>query len=64
MPIVAEARRFAVEALWHGAAAVVLERNANTADFSPDWAVARDGGSPDWSSSLVQRRWVPQDLAF
>jgi WD40 repeat protein len=54
-----EARRFAVEALWHGAAAIVLAGNVNTADFSPDgrWLVtggfmsgvqlwSRDGSPP------------------
>jgi WD40 repeat protein/DNA-binding winged helix-turn-helix (wHTH) protein len=31
-----EARRFAVEALWHGAAAIFLSENVNVADFSLD----------------------------
>ncbi len=55
------ARRFAVEALWHGASAIVLESGViNSADFSPDgqWIAtggafadqvrlwSRDGGAP------------------
>ena len=55
------ARRFAVEALWHGASAIVLEGGViNIADFSPDgqWIAtggaladqvrlwSRDGGAP------------------
>ncbi|HEY7817210.1 MAG TPA: WD40 repeat domain-containing protein, partial [Vicinamibacteria bacterium] len=39
-----EARRFAVEALWHGAAAFVLSDNVNTADFSPDGQWLATGG--------------------
>ena len=38
------ARRFAVEALWHGAAAIVLEANVNSADFSPDGRWLATGG--------------------
>jgi hypothetical protein len=54
-----EARRFAVEALWHGGAAIVLPGNINNGDFSPDgkWLVtggfvsgvrlwSREGGPP------------------
>ncbi|MGH9335393.1 MAG: WD40 repeat domain-containing protein, partial [Vicinamibacteria bacterium] len=40
-----EARRFAVEALWHGAAAIVLSGNVNTVDFSPDGQWLATGGS-------------------
>ncbi|MGH9389520.1 MAG: WD40 repeat domain-containing protein, partial [Vicinamibacteria bacterium] len=40
-----EARRFAVEALWHGAAAIVLPENVNTGDFSPDGQWLATGGS-------------------
>jgi WD40 repeat protein len=40
-----EARRFAVETLWRGAAAVVLSDNVNTVDFSPDGKWLAGGGS-------------------
>ncbi|MGH9336729.1 MAG: WD40 repeat domain-containing protein, partial [Vicinamibacteria bacterium] len=39
-----EARRFTVEALWHGAAAFVLSGNVNTVDFSPDGRWLATGG--------------------
>jgi WD40 repeat protein len=48
-----EARRFAVEALWHGAPAIVLPGNMNTGDFSPDgrWLATAGlaGGLRLWS---------------
>ncbi|HEY7816801.1 MAG TPA: hypothetical protein VIG29_01175, partial [Vicinamibacteria bacterium] len=42
-----EARRFAVEALWHGAAAIVLAGNINEGDFSPDGKWLATGGIYD-----------------
>jgi WD40 repeat protein/DNA-binding winged helix-turn-helix (wHTH) protein len=61
-----EARRFAVETLWHGASAFVLEESMLYFDFSPDghWLVATghripnarlwsiDGGSPKMLSEV------------
>jgi WD40 repeat protein len=49
------ARRFAVEALWHGAPAIVLAENINEGDFSPDgnWLATGGGavGTRLWSAS-------------
>jgi WD40 repeat protein/DNA-binding winged helix-turn-helix (wHTH) protein len=39
-----EARRFALEALWHGAPAIVLPGNINEVDFSPDGKWLATGG--------------------
>jgi WD40 repeat protein len=40
-----EARRFAVEALWHRGAAIFLEDNVNAVNFSPDGKWLATGGS-------------------
>jgi WD40 repeat protein/DNA-binding winged helix-turn-helix (wHTH) protein len=58
-----EARRFAVEALWQGAAMIVLPGNINNGDFSPDGKWIATGGFVSGVRLWSREGGLPKTLA-